>query len=718
MDKNHVIVHLHIIDNLYYIKIINVNNINNYLYEFIKLYNIDNFSEKNNYHIFENIEYYKNFINNNHIKIFYNCGNILDRLTHDLNFKKFKNIELNNLNSNIWKINSKIKSDNIHNFIVNWYNDIYIPTIKKKLDIYLEDEDNELYNISNIDWKTIDTSKYIIDFFDDNSIYYNLINCEKNENNNYILTRNHLLSIIIKYISNNYCKPYNIKFKGLPYEGVLSSTNDIKIESDNDVKIESDLIVNSIYNLFGVELNKIYKLSTYDLEKLFSHNSINITNNNLTDITLSKDFKIIYDKNELHNYIPDCEYTIFKNIYSFISTESSKENNAINSNDIEFAYQKTLLDKLNKKEKINNDAIKPTNIKYIYKNIIENNQIIFSDSIISLLPEYKFISEYLYESNLVNDFINIINNNPVISNIIEELKNLFDLLNNELIINNSDSDNNNINNLNPLTDSYLNNFDKNIQYNFTKRYVNEHKNDDVYTIANIVIDNIYLYLHKYLSPDNINKNQIGSDLVELGVKKQRKSKGYFYNIDINNEESKSIKNNNNKEESDLIKNRGNNNVYDLNKTNLIETRYYNNKKFNDLETIDNFLNKNNKKSNNLETINNSLIKNSNVKNILISDKTIEEKQKEIKNIKVMSFEDKKLIEEFNNIIKNNIIANTVNSSCEVIKSPIDFILSKNDMINIDFSKVEKKNQDLRITPLIVLNQEFPINNPASYIKPK
>lgn len=67
---------------------------------------------------------------------------------------------------------------------------------------------------------------------------------------------------------------------------------------------------------------------------------------------------------------------------------------------------------------------------------------------------------------------------------------------------------------------------------YTKTYVDLYKNDSLETLAATVVDNVYDYLsERYLPAGEINKNQISKDLVELGVKKTRKSKGYVYGLE-------------------------------------------------------------------------------------------------------------------------------------------------------------------------------------------
>lgn len=76
------------------------------------------------------------------------------------------------------------------------------------------------------------------------------------------------------------------------------------------------------------------------------------------------------------------------------------------------------------------------------------------------------------------------------------------------------------------------------QKRITRDYVEMYKNNALETLASTVIENVHDYLvQRSFSQDKINKNQIGKDLVELGVKKTRKSKGYVYGIEDTKEKS-------------------------------------------------------------------------------------------------------------------------------------------------------------------------------------
>lgn len=71
---------------------------------------------------------------------------------------------------------------------------------------------------------------------------------------------------------------------------------------------------------------------------------------------------------------------------------------------------------------------------------------------------------------------------------------------------------------------------KDTQFLHTKVYAETFKDDDMETVASAVIEKVHGYLKQVLKSGNVNMNRIGMDLVELGVKKTRKARGYVYGI--------------------------------------------------------------------------------------------------------------------------------------------------------------------------------------------
>lgn len=597
IDIDNIVIHLHIIDEKYYIRIINVSRIDEY------------FEEVKNA--------YGNIINKYDplIHIFYNCSDLNIRIINDLNYKKFKGVEkIIAITSAMWQIIPKIGED-----VIFWYNNIYINWIKSKLNMYLDDLDDDIYfNIGHdIKWKDINIDKYINICFDDYVTNYILLECESTKEDTYIISKIHLLAIVSSYINNNYSKIL----------GIISDS-----DKNNDNK-KSDLIITPCLSLRGIIINKNI-LSTEDIEYLFKYRLINIDNYLLSSIAKNSNYLELYSHISTEKCNNIYETNIYSNWYSFIENEN---NNTISNYDIDNVFEinekvpvKTsiydkylfnIIDISNKdkdkaietsieKDSLNTNKIEPFFVPSLYvigdrdhdhtkeiierdnkgmENIKENNvwfanttdndlsnvknsfisfshsdstQIqkitdtitknIFKNILLDkiyihvkefkLLQELVLISNFEYKNEFTNSLIENINNKHITIDIINELKELINIL--IKIDNNSKTED-----VDEIVDIIFKNKSVNkekdsspfvsLQRIFTDSYIKIFKNDNIETLASTVIDNIYNYLLTKMSNENINKNQIGTDLVEMGVKKIRKSKGFVYGIedstiDINN----------------------------------------------------------------------------------------------------------------------------------------------------------------------------------------
>ena len=172
--------------------------------------------------------------------------------------------------------------------------------------------------------------------------------------------------------------------------------------------------------------------------------------------------------------------------------------------------------------------------KLVYKNLI-NNTINMLDENMVYLKEFQRLSDFSFESDIMNQVITTLDKKELSKTFISKLKQLVDILGGE----EPDAPNaqNALNRVescakvkrsssvypaqNSLAEQKL----------ITSVYVNLYKDDNLETLASTVVDNVYEYLTQvHIAMENVNKNQIGKDLVDLGVKKIRKSRGYVYGI--------------------------------------------------------------------------------------------------------------------------------------------------------------------------------------------
>jgi len=543
--NEHIIIHFQNIKNENFIRIITVANTDDYFKEIKTVYGQDE------------------SVNNECISLFYNCVELYDRIICDLGFKKFKGIEkIEKILPGLWQVYQSNDSD-----IISWFKNTYLSWVKSRLNMYIEDLDEDKYfDCWNIKWNKLEAKEYVkIQYLEDlSNTNYELLGCEKTKDGSFVFTRNHLLSLVSFYINNNYSKvlaPFEIK------------EMNIITPLDNEKKEKSTLIINDCDYLRGLTLDRTV-LSTIDVEEIFK--SLFVTNGTLACIAKSKDF-IASSEDEISNQFNNlCETQIFGGFYSFIDNSFGLQSEG----DIEDVFKMlerdsyktstkprdvgvlsfkpdeihpTTLDLIKKTfpdsgdEDFVNELIKkaiPTTIsnimllapsrerdiipppqiektKMLFKNLI-TNVVHAYDTNIKLLKELEMLSSYTYKNAFTSKVIESLEEISLSRPLINELKELISILDN---VNFEDAEGDDKTVLKqPL--------ETNIQRLLTDGYVKSYKNDKAETVASTVIENIYNFLTP-LKPidEQINRNQIGRDLVDLGVKKTRKAKGFVYGIE-------------------------------------------------------------------------------------------------------------------------------------------------------------------------------------------
>lgn len=481
LHNSHIIFHLHNFNDIFYIRAIVCENSSVYLREINKVYSFN-----------ETL---------NDINIFYNCGDLYERLLNDLSYKKFKNMELIKKCTGIWQIETKDCD------IINWYSSVYIPCINSKISMYLEDIDDDYYKINNIDWSSYNFNNYIkhdfisVGDYVKNGTIYTLLNCEQMTDKLYIVTHNHLLAVLKQYIINKYID-------------IVSYVYPEKWFPDND---DSTLVISE--TIRGICINKNELLES-DIIKIFKY--MNVAIGDLVSIARDKKFMTLFD-DERKFYNDASEFNIFNSKYMYLDnafipicngdidgaykcSEQWETKNAEAQKTVDLACKKT--------------GLLPSDIEIyktnIYKNILTNAFVSY-DEILTSLVELQLLSEFTYKSEYMKQMLNNIHTMP--QSTLLELKELINIINN-VIENSRDS-------------SIV------TQKTLTETYINKYKNDTAETLASKVIDNVISYLLEE-KLESINKNDIGKDLVDLGVKKIRKSKGYVYGLDDSKHSEKVI----------------------------------------------------------------------------------------------------------------------------------------------------------------------------------
>lgn len=467
----HIIIHKNYIGLESYIRIVSVPKVSVYFDELEKAYGITVEKDENN------------------LRVFYNHSEFYDRLLHDLKFKRFKNTVMYEKCQGLWKIETKV--DNIE-----WWT-MFISWINNKLKSYIEDqvEDETYLYINPTNENLIKEGCWSLTCCNHtmNMTTYVVNDIEKTtENDMYVLTKSHILGLMLDYINTN-------------QGGILLYVPEWP---EIDKEKPEGLIVEYCENKRGVLTNKRI-FEKRELHYIFSKLNINAVT--LNSIFTHDTYKKSLNTTQVDPLPSYCKKT--DPWYSFIDEKSLEKT----LHDIETVFDQTQLLYISSPDLVKMED-SSTWKKILYKNTL-NNRITVLEQDLGYIYEMKKLSELNYNTEITRSFLESLNEQRVSKESIKELYELLYIIENEKEY---------------IGESEPNMLDWSKQKIATKEYVDLYKNDERETLASVVIDHVYDYLSRQISRDQINKNQIGVDLVDLGVKKTRKSKGYVYGMNCEN----------------------------------------------------------------------------------------------------------------------------------------------------------------------------------------
>lgn len=511
---SHIVVYFQTISGIDHVRVIPISHLQNFFNELETIYNI------------------KQSISDENIFIFYNCGDLYERLVNDLKFKKFKNTLFKEVCSSIWSLDES-NSEN-----KTWFTETLKPWIKTRLNTYIDDMDEEPYTnyikteLKKFNWD-FTTEEYVSISTTDDKLVYNLKQMEVTKNGEMVLTLKHIMTLLALYSSDNYGI---ILHKARPdLSEIIYSLQDKVLDEPESEELK--LVISEMDYMRGIIINKD-KLSNSDIGSILEY--LNINNENLFQFVMSHEFsKLQKDVLDVHaSYIP-LESNFFGQKYSPINDfelnkcdgdlECFGRTFYMNNDPIDnkLAYSKLvdsnpvdnkLVDNKPIISKANNKQQNKQQVVF-YKNLLNNIINVFENNlIICTLKEFEKVSTFSYESDMTKQVVDIINQKIITKKFIEELFELVKLFNVDELVEEE-----------PVLETKV---VKDVQHIMTKVYVDRYKNDSAETLASIVTDNVFNYLKDSCLHENyINKNKIGQDLVDLGVKKTRKAKGFVYGID-------------------------------------------------------------------------------------------------------------------------------------------------------------------------------------------
>lgn len=556
---NHIIINIQDLDNTKILRIIPIENSNDYISELRDVYNID-----------DDIQLFK---------CIYNSAQWYDRLMDDFKYKKFKNTTISEIKRGLWTITS----DDIDNF----FNNQLYPYIMVKLQGYYEDDDIEESYLGQMrafkSLNDIDVSKYVEIKMckSGDRMKYKLKNPEILDSNFYILKPYEIYALLLSIgndmyiIKEQFTKSENIdnntdnivnKHKNTIKDSSDNLDNSEFSDEDNDDTKKSNIIIKRSNDFWGIETNS----SVFTANQIYKHFiTLNIEKSDYFKFITESKYKEYIEKNCKsyqsilsyegwnmcnHTYAPfdnnDMNtdyYTIgapIDSIGKLFLSDFINSNNTPEYIDWSRKYHEWISNGSKRNSDINeyiNSYIERKEVEqkkedtkdivYVYYNIISKINYCYDKSI-KYIPEIKLINEVKFNSSIGKSLLDIIQNNLNSYSVMKDVEILLSLFSNRKNINSSDTINNSSknNDIKGVMDS-LNDSVDDIQKHYTQKYVEQYKNDNSETLASRVIETVFFYLSNYIEAKNINMNKIGQDLVELGVKKMRKTRGNVYAID-------------------------------------------------------------------------------------------------------------------------------------------------------------------------------------------
>lgn len=521
--------------------------------------------------------------------IFFNVSDMSGRLVSDIGFKSFKGCgKLEKITENLFKIPEKAPADFFTAMFLPWAKDKiadYVADLDETSAINTEDLKSSPLTPSEV-------AQFVHVQFDEGVTFYNLLNCHKTDDDGcFVLSEHHLKALFMAYAKNNKTQFGPHRMEGgtitcrqdadgqfVPYQPgeeqeeivyecieTLQTTwpeSHFKYADTDDKKSLIDRIRENSKRVYvlssirfgkqnhgglpikigevaygkGITVNKT-ALTNHDIDVLMEQLGITEALNKALSYLILKNDVTEFD--EIEGY--DELHKMYKKYVSFDGSWISMDGDGYSYCPYELVVDtETPLKvweiwdpravKSSRNPKKITDVVRVPSVPSVpsvsnvekshifYKDVITNAVRCFKNEL-EYLPEFQRLGDMNCKNHMVNKIMeNFVSNGTfdIDCEVVQELTILTSLMSSF------------------FSDEKLSNNEKNEQvcdrqYELTKEYVNRYKSDKEEMSAAIAVENVYTYLLLGRVQD-INKNRIGSDLVDLGVKKTRKTKGYVYGM--------------------------------------------------------------------------------------------------------------------------------------------------------------------------------------------
>lgn len=486
---------------------------------------------------------YKSQVKDEHIAVFHLCGDFFQRIISDVEFRRFRGVSLMRVAEGVYKHTGSYMSSSWS----AWFTDTFVPWISSMIKRCYEDIDETLYDyygfgLKSVNWKDTSTDSYVYVWGVGTEAVFKLKQMEDGH-----LSKMHFIALVKSYckimcdhildrhysqIAKN-CAPDTVTATETMSDLDEFHVNRIKSRLENAmltlVPVPADKadeimreisIPLSMTSCRSMRLSKDCLTST-QVEYILS-SCIRNSNTVLFDICTSKEYneltyRLSADVDAYNNHVYDI-YARFDgseegdniclDIFFDLPDVGSRDNVTESISDRKWFQRKGLQ---------TNDELKAiqSSIKSVLQINSIDNTVIISEEPFSTLSEFNRIAE------IENEFagvVELLKSVTINDQFVDELENVVT----------------NLRSFFPghtCADVDAKDMPKN-QRELTENYVRTYKDDNVETVASQVISDVAKYLISVgcMKEQDINKTQIPQDLLQFGVQKTRKSKGFVYGI--------------------------------------------------------------------------------------------------------------------------------------------------------------------------------------------
>ena len=510
----------------------------------------------------------------------YNSAKWFSRFLDDLKYKKFRGTSMEKVAEGIWKVSGS----SIYPTMVDWFRVTFVPYVRSKLATYNEEEDEEPMDLlarlkSHATLVAVDMHKVIKRVFDEAQDCYTLV-LQKPEKvagvkDTYVLTYNELMAMLLSYdsykLGPNFDRPvtgfkiwkedhYYVNKTVFTENDILANLHVLGICQDKylefnmhelaykDIRNGSLLLPNSMvaavhqpkwkvdakrqprWEMDGLRQPReqfsegtVTWVKAEDAISAYEKEGVVLLPNSMADGLRQPSWEVeaedaicAYEKEGLGCELDLFDATIIREKWEGAPHDERLVGTANAHIPLRgpilppcIAFEGVPSKEPSQKEKLYN----------LYVNVITKEMKLYACEY-KLLRELKLVSDVKLHTEMAYAFLERVCANIEMDNLLEDVMEIGRVL-----------DKMPVGLTRTETSGAIPGGGRDVLQKYhTKSYVEKHKDDTAELAATVAIRNVNSYLEGVMEKSKINSNRIGQDLVELGVKKVRRSRGFFYGL--------------------------------------------------------------------------------------------------------------------------------------------------------------------------------------------